>query len=170
MIDLMRTSLAVQRLVASSGLPLMTQDDEAAYGNLKQSPAPPHLSANLCISRLPCSSPTSCSRPSPICVYLNPPRRRPRHHTCVCAAACNLISALQLYEVPVQTGMYRGRLATNEPIEGKLETGELRLRGGWAQPGATSRCWLRRRSGGSRRRSLEDPEVLGPDGGEGGAD
>ncbi|KAK1620532.1 hypothetical protein QYE76_026049 [Lolium multiflorum] len=41
LIDLMRTSLAAQRsatqrLLASSGLPLMTEDDEAAYGNLKQ--------------------------------------------------------------------------------------------------------------------------------------
>ena len=44
----MQTSLvaqrsATQRLLASSGLPLMTQDDEAAYGNLKQvrAPSPP---------------------------------------------------------------------------------------------------------------------------------
>ena len=41
LIDLMRTSLAAQRsdtqrLLASSGLPLMTEDDEATYGNLKQ--------------------------------------------------------------------------------------------------------------------------------------
>jgi len=36
LIDLMRTSLAAQRLLASSGLLLMTEDDEAAYGNLKQ--------------------------------------------------------------------------------------------------------------------------------------
>jgi hypothetical protein len=44
----MRMSLAAQRsatqlLLASSGLPLMTEDEEAAYGNLKQvSPIPTH--------------------------------------------------------------------------------------------------------------------------------
>lgn len=41
LIDTMRTSLAAQRsatqrLLASSGLPLMTDDDEAAYASLKQ--------------------------------------------------------------------------------------------------------------------------------------
>jgi hypothetical protein len=47
LIDLMRTSLAAQRsatqrLLASSGLPLMTEHDEAAYGNLKQVSAIPN--------------------------------------------------------------------------------------------------------------------------------
>ncbi|KAF7007309.1 unnamed protein product [Triticum aestivum] len=41
LIDMMRTSLAAQRsatqrLLASSGLPLMTDDEEAAYASLKQ--------------------------------------------------------------------------------------------------------------------------------------
>ncbi|VAH43291.1 unnamed protein product [Triticum turgidum subsp. durum] len=41
LIDMMRTSLAAQRsatqrLLASSGLPLMTGDEEAAYASLKQ--------------------------------------------------------------------------------------------------------------------------------------
>ncbi|KAM3364382.1 hypothetical protein ACQJBY_014619 [Aegilops geniculata] len=41
LIDMMRTSLtaqrsATQRLLASSGLPLMTDDEEAAYASLKQ--------------------------------------------------------------------------------------------------------------------------------------
>lgn len=46
LIDTMRTSLAAQRsatqrLLASSGLPLMTDDEEAAYASLKQ--VTPHL-------------------------------------------------------------------------------------------------------------------------------
>lgn len=41
LVDMMRTSLAAQRgatqrLLAASGLPLMTEDDEAAYANLNQ--------------------------------------------------------------------------------------------------------------------------------------
>uniref|UniRef100_A0A453AY66 Protein FAM33A n=1 Tax=Aegilops tauschii subsp. strangulata TaxID=200361 RepID=A0A453AY66_AEGTS len=52
LIDMMRTSLAAQRsatqrLLASSGLPLMTDDEEAAYASLKQvTPHPKNLQSS----------------------------------------------------------------------------------------------------------------------------
>jgi hypothetical protein len=42
----------------------------------------------------------------------------------------------------------RPHVGADEPVEGKLETRGVRLREGWAQLRATSRCCLRRRRGG----------------------
>ncbi|KQK03321.1 uncharacterized protein LOC100843449 [Brachypodium distachyon] len=97
---------------------------------------PPPLHASLLLPDLPLHQ----SQP-PIRVYLHPssgtllaaahgavPAHRAR------AAARSLVSALQPEEVlvldAVRSGAYRGMLAADEPVEGKLETRAARRRGG----------------------------------------
>ncbi|KAL5227516.1 hypothetical protein ABZP36_015781 [Zizania latifolia] len=99
-------------------------------------PSPPPLHASLLLPDLPLER----SHP-PIRVYLHTssgallaavhgpvPAHRAR------AAARSLVSALQPEEVLVldaaRSGAYRGRLAADEPVEGKLETRAARRRGG----------------------------------------
>ena len=97
---------------------------------------PPPLHASLLLPELPLQQ----SR-APIRVYLHPssgallavahgaiPAHRAR------PAARSLISGLQPEEVlvldAVRSGAYRGRLSADELVEGKLETGAARRRGG----------------------------------------
>ncbi|XP_047053242.1 uncharacterized protein LOC124659405 [Lolium rigidum] len=98
---------------------------------------PPPLHASLLLPDLPLQQ----SNHAPIRVYLHPssgallaavhaavPAHRAR------AAARSLISALQPEEVlvldAVRSGAYRGRLAADETVEGKLETSAARRLGG----------------------------------------
>uniref|UniRef100_A0ACD5VWY4 Uncharacterized protein n=1 Tax=Avena sativa TaxID=4498 RepID=A0ACD5VWY4_AVESA len=98
---------------------------------------PPPLHASLLLPDLPLQQQSH----APIRVYLHPssgallaaahgavPAHRAR------AAARSLISALQPEEVlvldAVRSGAYRGRLAADEPVEGKLETSAARRQGG----------------------------------------
>ncbi|XP_062189765.1 uncharacterized protein LOC133892817 [Phragmites australis] len=101
---------------------------------LSHLPSPPPLHASLLLPDLPLQSHT------PIRVYLHPsgallaaehsavPAHRAR------AAARALVSTLQPEEVlvldAVRSGAYRGRLAADEPVEGKLETRAARRQGG----------------------------------------
>jgi hypothetical protein len=99
---------------------------------------PPPLHASHLLPDLPLQQ--SRSR-APVRVYLHPstgallaavhaavPAHRAR------AAARSLVSALQPEEVlvldAVRSGSYRGRLAADEPVEGKLETSAARRLGG----------------------------------------
>ncbi|KAG0535906.1 hypothetical protein BDA96_03G018200 [Sorghum bicolor] len=98
--------------------------------------SPPPLHASLLLPDLPLHPHSH----APIRVYLHPsgallaaahgavPAHRAR------AAAKALVSRLQPEEVlvldAVRSGSYRGRLAADEPVEGKLETRAARARGG----------------------------------------
>uniref|UniRef100_A0A0E0BZ33 Uncharacterized protein n=1 Tax=Oryza meridionalis TaxID=40149 RepID=A0A0E0BZ33_9ORYZ len=101
-------------------------------------PSPPPLHASLLLPELPLER----SQP-PIRVYLHAPSGAllaaahgpapvPAHRAR--AVARSLVSALQPEEVlvldAVRSGAYRGRLAADEPVEGKLETRAARGRGG----------------------------------------
>jgi hypothetical protein len=101
---------------------------------LRHLPSPPPLHASLLLPDLALQS------RDPVRVYLHPsgallaaahgavPAHRAR------AAARALVSTLRPEEVlvrdAVQSGAYRGRLAADEPVEGKLETRAARRRGG----------------------------------------